>query len=96
MVEVSPSICMSSSDLKRLLASCSESDPLWEHSASTSSMKMMLGEKYLNEHLYRVGLVVWQLGWADLDLGSSPGWWAATVATYCPSRMVEHSKSKST
>ena len=32
----------------------------------------------------------------DLDLGSSPGWWAATVATYCPSRMVEHPKSKST
>ena len=47
--------------------------------------------------LYRVGLVVWQLSWVDLDLGSSPGWWAATVATYyCPSRMVEHSKSKST
>ena len=46
--------------------------------------------------LYRVGLVVWQLGWVDLDLGSSPCWWAATVATYCPSRMVEHSKSKST
>ena len=32
----------------------------------------------------------------DLDLGSSPGWWAATVDTYCPSRMVEHPKSKST
>ena len=45
---------------------------------------------------YRVGLVVWQLGWVDLDLGSSPGWWAATVATYFPSRMVEHPKSKST
>ena len=27
-------------------------------------------------------------GFVDLDLGSSPGWWAATVATYCPSRMV--------
>ena len=26
------------------------------------------------------------LGFVDLDLGSSPGWWAATVATYCPSR----------
>ena len=25
-----------------------------------------------------------------------PGWWAATVSTYCPSRMVEHPKSKST
>ena len=37
-----------------------------------------------------------QLGWVDLDLGSSPGWWAASVATYCPSRMVEHPKSNST
>ena len=37
-----------------------------------------------------------RLGWVDLDLGSSPGWWAATVVTYCPSRMVEHPKSKST
>ena len=46
------------------------------------------------EIVYRVGLVVWQLGWVDLDLGSSPGWWAATVATYCPSRMVEHPKSQ--
>ena len=36
------------------------------------------------------------LGWADLDLRCSPGWWAATVATYCPSRMVEHLNSKST
>ena len=32
----------------------------------------------------------------DLDLGSSPGCWAATVATYCPSRMVELPKYKST
>ena len=36
------------------------------------------------------------LGWVDLDLGGSPGWWAATVATYCPGRVVEHHKSKST
>ena len=50
------------------------------------------------------------LGWVDLDSGSSHGWWAAavatycatvatycaTVATYCPSRMVEHPKYKST
>ena len=35
-------------------------------------------------------------GFVDLDLGSSPGWWAATVASYCPSRMVEHPTSKST
>ena len=40
-------------------------------------------------------LVVEYLGWVDLDLGSSHGWWAATLATYCPSRMVEHPKSKS-
>ena len=32
----------------------------------------------------------------DLNWVSSPGWWAATVAIYCPSRMVEHPKSKST
>ena len=29
------------------------------------------------------------LGFEDDDLGSSPGWWAATVATYCPSRPGE-------
>ena len=28
-------------------------------------------------------------GFEDEDLGSSPGWWAATVATYCPSRPGE-------
>ena len=28
-------------------------------------------------------------GFVDLDLWSSPGWWAGTVVTYCPSRMVE-------
>ena len=35
-------------------------------------------------------------GFVDLDLGSYHGWLAATVATYCPIRMVEHPKSKST
>ena len=45
---------------------------------------------------YRVRQVVVDLGWVDLDLGSSPGWWAATVATYCPGRVVEHPKSLST
>ena len=29
------------------------------------------------------------LGFEDVDLGSSPGWWAATVAAYCPSRLGE-------
>ena len=37
-----------------------------------------------------------RLGWVDLDLRSSPSWWATSVATYCPSRMVEHPKSNST
>ena len=35
-------------------------------------------------------------GFVDLDLDNSPGLWAATVATYCTIRMVEHPKSKST
>ena len=39
---------------------------------------------------YRVTPKVSDLGWVDLDLGSSLGWWAATIATYCPSRMMEH------
>ena len=46
--------------------------------------------------LYRVTLVVQYLGWADLNLESSHGWWATTAAIYCPSWMVEHSISKST
>ena len=29
------------------------------------------------------------IGFEDEDLGSSPGWWASTVATYCPSRPGE-------
>ena len=45
---------------------------------------------------YRASLVVVNLGWVDSDLGSSPGWRAAIVATYCPGRVVEHPKSKST
>ena len=40
--------------------------------------------------LYRVTKVVADLGWVDLDLVSSPGRWAATVATYYPSQMVQH------
>ena len=29
------------------------------------------------------------LGFEDEDFGSSSGWWAASVATYCPSRLGE-------
>ena len=46
--------------------------------------------------VYRVTMVVWDLGCVDSDLQSSPGCQAATVATYCPGRMEEHPKSKST
>ena len=46
--------------------------------------------------IYRVTQKVSDLGWVDLELGSSPGRWAGTMVTYCPSRMVEHLKSKST
>ena len=46
--------------------------------------------------LYRASHVLEYLGWVDIDLGSSPGWWATNVATYCPRRVVEHSKSNST
>ena len=59
-------------------------------------IKLKISEKRQQYTMYRVGLVVWHLGLVDLDLWSSPGWWAGTVASYCPSRMVEHSISKST
>ena len=29
------------------------------------------------------------LGFVDENLGSYPAWWAATVATFCPSRLGE-------
>ena len=32
------------------------------------------------------GAAYHSLGFEDENLGSSPGWWAATVATYCRSR----------
>ena len=35
------------------------------------------------------GAAYHSLGFEDKNLGSSPGWWAATVATYCPSRPGE-------
>ena len=51
----------------------------------------IIGKVIQNE--YRVIQQVSDLGWVDLDLGSSLGWWAATVATYCPSRPGELPKS---
>ena len=43
--------------------------------------------------LYRVTHLLANLGWVDFDLGCSPGWLAATVATYCPSGELPKSKS---
>ena len=40
-------------------------------------------------------MVVWYLGWVDSGLECSLGFLAATVATYCPGRMVGHPKTKS-
>ena len=34
---------------------------------------------------YRVTQKVSDLGWVDLELGSSPGRWAGTMVTYCHS-----------
>ena len=45
---------------------------------------------------YRVTEKVSGPVWVDLKLGSSFRWWAGSIVTYCPSRMVEHLKSKST
>ena len=53
-------------------------------------------ENFCGRHMYRVTKVVADLGWVDLDLLSSHSRWAATVATYCPSQMVQYPKSKST
>ena len=36
------------------------------------------------------------LGWVDLDLGCSKGRWAVVQLRCCPSKTVEHPKSKST
>ena len=52
-------------------------------------------------YVYRASHVLVDLGWVDFDFGSSPGWWAATVATYCPSRpggtsQIQVNKTQST
>ena len=56
----------------------------------------LVSEKAMMAGQYRVGQVVVHLGWGDLDLVSSLGWWAATVATYCPCRLLEYRKPKTT
>ena len=56
----------------------------------------MVGRNMFLLFLYRVIDTIRYMGWVDSELGSSPGWWAATVATYCPSKQVQHPKYKST
>ena len=46
-------------------------------------MKLMEYRKDVFEVQYRVSHQVSDLGWVDLCLRSSFGWWAASVATYC-------------
>ena len=46
--------------------------------------------------LYRVIHTIRYMGWLDIELVGYPGWWATIVATYCPSRLVQHPKSMST
>ena len=70
-------------------------DTRWEGRGSTTPRH--LGIRSWNKvGRYRVTHLLADLGWVDYDFGSSPGWWAATAATYCRSKMVQHPKSKST
>ena len=48
------------------------------------------------EEVCTEGSVRLTTGLGLLRFGEFPGWWAAIVAAYCPSRVVEHAKSKST
>ena len=46
-----------------------------------------LNNEFLNIKIICFGLSL--PSFVNKNLGSSPGWWAATVATYCPSRPGE-------
>ena len=56
--------------------------------AGASPQPLRYIQGYSNDQIY--------MGWVNSELQSSPGWWVATVATFCPSRLVQHPKSKST
>ena len=47
-------------------------------------------------YIYKVTHLLTDLGWVDLDLGCSTGRWAVLHLWCCPSKTVEHPKSKST
>ena len=70
-----------------------ENLPIWGREQLVPHVIFLLSVQVMQ---YRAILVVSELGWVDLYLRCSLGWWAATVVTYCPSRMVEHLKMKST
>ena len=65
----------------------SSSVPYSRKAASSTGVQTKVGLRLTILQGGRAHLVA-NLGWVDLDLGSSPGWSAATAATYCPSRMV--------
>ena len=46
--------------------------------------------------MYRVTHLLTDLGWVDFDLGCSTARWAVLQLLCCPSKTVEHPKSKST
>ena len=49
---------------------------------------MLVMKSFLECMIYRVTMVVRDLGWVYSDLRSSPGCQATTVATYCPGSMM--------
>ena len=60
---------------------------------SVSRRNMLLGGRTWNMYISRKGIQDDPSGWflysVAINLGSSPGWWAATAASYCPSRSGE-------
>ena len=54
-----------------------------------ASLKHLLSTAHQKWPNIQSGAAYHSLGFEDEDLGSSPGWWDATVATYCPSRPGE-------
>ena len=59
-------------------------------------MQLLLYFAHQTRVMYRVNHQVRRNLLSTSIWGISGHWWAATVVTYCPGRMVEHSKLKST
>ena len=56
---------------------------------SCNALFCLLYPRLLNINYVQSGASDRSLGFEDGDFRSSPGWWGATVATYCPSRPGE-------